>query len=243
MKDGERETARALSEAGWGTIPPDRYRIDFEPEFVEIWEKAKSYTMTSMERGYALYGAVRYVMDRKIPGDFVECGVWKGGSCMLMAYTIMAGGYEPKHVHLFDTYSGMTMPGEEDIIAWNGRSVRERFERFDSWSVGLEEVRKNLRATGYPEEYLHFVPGDVADTLPVSAPDSISLLRLDTDWYESTARELEILYPKLIEKGVLIVDDYGHFKGARKAVDDFFSDKPRPLFCRPDYTGRTAVKV
>ncbi len=239
----ERKRARELSEAGWGTVPPEQFRIDMEPEFVAMWKNVADYTMTSMERGYSLYNSVGYVCDRDIPGAFVECGVWKGGSCMLAAYTIAERGYEPRHMYLFDTYTGMTAPSDEDIIAWNGRSVRERFERFDSWAVGIDEVRSNLLRTGYPEEYLHFIPGDVAQTLSAEAPNAIALLRLDTDWYESTAHELQVLYPLLTEKGVLIIDDYGHFKGARKAVDDYFSNHPRPLLCRTDYTGRVAVKV
>ena len=81
-----------------------------------------------------------------------------------------------------------------------------------------------LHGTGYPPERIHFVRGPVEETLPAGAPDEIALLRLDTDWYESTRHELEHLYPRLAAGGVLLVDDYGHWEGARKAVDEYFAD-------------------
>jgi hypothetical protein len=245
--DEQRALADRLDESGWGVIPPDQFRIDIEPEFFELWESISDFTMTSLERAYALYRSVRYVTNRDIPGDFVECGVWRGGSCMLMAKTLLAGppdgGRSDRTIYLYDTFSGMTEPGDEDIIAWNGRSVRERFERFSSWAVSRTEVEANLKGTGYPRERLRFVEGDIVETLESSLPESIALLRLDTDWYASTAAELEVLYPLLVPGGVIILDDYGHFKGARKAVDEYFAEHPEPLFLRADYTGRVAVKV
>lgn len=245
--DEQRALADRLDASGWGVVPPDQFRIDIEPEFIELWESISAYTMTSLERAYALYRSVRYVARRGIPGDFVECGVWRGGSCMLMAKTLLAFATEAasldRTIYLYDTFTGMTEPGDEDIIAWNGRSVRERFERFASWAVCREEVEANLQSTGYPPERLRFVEGDIVETLESVRPESIALLRLDTDWYASTAAELDALYPLLVPGGVIIIDDYGHFKGARKAVDEYFAVHPEPLFLRADYTGRVAVKV
>src|SRR5690606_24776929 len=101
----------------------------------------------------------------------------------------------------------------------------------------------NMVSTGYPMERCHFVEGKVEDTIPATVPDRISLLRLDTDWYESTRHELEHLWPLLQPGGVLIIDDYGHFEGARKAVDEYFLDRSdAPLLNRIDYTGRIAIK-
>ena len=102
-----------------------------------------------------------------------------------------------------------------------------------------------LYETGYPEEKIHFVQGRVEETIPASAPDSISLLRLDTDWYESTKHELVHLFPRLSPSGVIIIDDYGHWKGCRKAVDEYFDtgDHPQLLLNRVDYSCRIAVKV
>src|SRR5207244_6492838 len=103
----------------------------------------------------------------------------------------------------------------------------------------IEEVESNLRGTGYPPDKLHFVAGRVEDTLQRYAPDRIALLRLDTDWYESTRHELVHLFPRLTDGGVLIIDDYGHWAGSRKAVDEYFATEGRrPLLSRIDYTGR-----
>jgi hypothetical protein len=109
--------------------------------------------------------------------------------------------------------------------------------------VAAGEVRAALLSTGYPAERVHLVEGRVEDTLPAAAPDAIALLRLDTDWYAGTKHELETLYPRLSPGGVLILDDYGHYEGARRAVDEYFADAGgRPLLSRIDYTGRVGVK-
>jgi hypothetical protein len=241
-----------LAEKGWGVIPPEQFRIDMEAHFFDVWEKVRPFTMTSLERGYALYKAVQHIAVRRLEGALVECGVWRGGSCMLMAHTLLQYEALRPYMYLYDTFCGMTEPGEKDRIAWNGESVLERWKRsgsgvnddFTSWSVSYEEVYNNLLRTAYPEERLIFVRGDVQETLKETVPDKIALLRLDTDWYESTLMELEVLYPKLVNGGILIIDDYGHFTGARKAVDEYFTGHKNPvLFNRIDYTGRIGVKV
>ena len=244
MKElNEKEMARALSRSGWGCESPATFRIDMDKRFRALWEKVAPYTMISMERGYALYGALRYVLDRKIPGDLVECGVWQGGSCMLMALTLMDAGADPRRIWMYDTYEGMTEPGNEDRIAASGQAVSERWTE-GWWAAGTELVRSNLEKTGYPMALLNLVKGDVCETLDSHAPERIALLRLDTDWYASTKKELQVLYPGLNQGGILIIDDYGHFSGARQAVDEYFSDPlSRPFFQRSDYTGRCAVKI
>lgn len=171
---------------------------------------------------------------------------------MLIALVLLARGETERRIYLYDTFSGMTEPSAEDRIAWNGRSVREKWEAdregrghyFTGWAVGADEVRENLRSIGWPEGRTCLVEGDVATTLNEVVPQSVAVLRLDTDWYASTARELEVLYPRLERGGVLLIDDYGHFKGARKAVDDYFRDPARSiLLSRVDYTGRMGVKL
>jgi O-methyltransferase len=106
----------------------------------------------------------------------------------------------------------------------------------------LEDVRRNLLSTGYPEEKCHFIKGDVLKTIPHEAIDEIAILRLDTDWYESTRHELQHLYPKLTRGGVLIVDDYGHWQGCRKAVDEYFTGRP-PFMFAIDYTARMSIRL
>ncbi len=242
-----KELSAVLEGEGYGVIPNDQYRIDMEDQFRTIWEEVSSFTMTSMERGYGLYTAVNYLQDRGIKGDFVECGVWKGGSCMLMIRTLQQLNVDSRSIWLYDTFAGMPEPGVEDIIAWNGSSVKDKWENnsFDHWAVSRETVLDNLKPLDYPQNRIRAVEGDVAVTLQQELPESISLLRLDTDWYASTCVELELLYPRLVPGGVLIIDDYGHFEGARRAVDEYFArpDVETPLFSRLDYTGRMAVKV
>ena len=119
------ETLRAK---GYGVISPEQYISDMEEEFLFIWENVHSFTMTSIERGYSLYKAVEYIVQNKIPGDFVECGVWKGGSCMLIAKALSIFGDSGRKIYLYDTYEGMPKPTKEDVISWNGRSVLEKWE-------------------------------------------------------------------------------------------------------------------
>jgi hypothetical protein len=243
------EEAEELRRRGYGVIPPQQYLIDIEPEFFPLWDQVRPYTMIGIERAYALYKAVEYLQRRDLPGALVECGVWQGGASMLMALSVKAFGGRLREIYLYDTFAGMTEPGEEDVIAWNGVPVRRKWEEdrrgekqnFTHWAVSRERVLENFRRVDYPAELLHAVQGDVAQTLREAPPEEIALLRLDTDWYASTLTELELLYPRLQRGGVLLVDDYGHFTGARKAVDRYFAE--RPIFLhRDDYTGRSAVK-
>ena len=240
-----------LEKKGYGIIHPSQYKSDMEKEFLKIWEETKQYTMISVERGYNIFKSVEYVVENNISGDFVECGVWKGGACMIMAKSLLKFGKQDRKIVLYDTFSGMTEPDENDCISWTGKNMKERWEKSKDnrgnhlWAAGVDEVRKNLLATGYPENMLEFNIGDVCKTLDAKTPRSVSLLRLDTDWYESTKKELEILYPLLSKEGVLIIDDYGHFTGAKKAVDEYFSDKNRVkiFLSRIDYTGRVGIKL
>ena len=109
--------------------------------------------------------------------------------------------------------------------------------------ASLEDVKKNLTASGYPPERIHYIQGKVEDTIPDTAPTQICMLRLDTDWYESTRHELAHLYPLLSRHGVLVIDDYGHWQGARQAVDEYFAARPEPVYLhRVDYTARLVVR-
>lgn len=203
--------------------------------------------MTSPERLEALIAATEYVVKAPIPGAIVECGVWKGGSMMAAALALM-NLTERRPLYLYDTFEGMTAPtdADENLYGEPAAALLAREPRAANvWAYApLEGVRRSMLSTGYDPALIHFVKGPVEDTIPGTAPDQIAILRLDTDWYESTKHELKHLYPRLTRGGVLILDDYGHWAGARKAVDDYFREEGIfPLLCRIDLQGRLVVKV
>jgi O-methyltransferase len=218
----------------------------------EIVQRALPYTMTGAVRLEALVGAVRRVVADGVPGAFAECGVWRGGSVLAMALTLLDAGDTDRELWLYDTFTGMTEPGELDVSPRDGpaRAEWERAQRagerawpelFSDFPAG--SVRATVLDSGYPAERVRLVAGPVEETIPAQAPGALALLRLDTDWYESTRHELEHLYPRLAPGGVLIVDDYGHWEGARRAVDEYFeAHPPRPELVEVDYTCRLAVR-
>jgi hypothetical protein len=221
---------------------------DLEREFLALYDRCKPYTRTSVERMYALYQASRYLVRAAIPGAVVECGVWRGGSTMIAAMALAAAGDTARELWLYDTYEGMSAPTAEDRD-WRGISAADLMQKGEAnketsvWCYSsLDEVRSNMVRTGYPVDRMRFVKGKVEDSIPGQAPAQIALLRLDTDFYESTYHELRHLYPRLAPGGVLIIDDYGHWAGARKATDQYFAELGRPvLLQRIDYTGRLAI--
>jgi O-methyltransferase len=215
----------------------DRYR--------ETIAAVEPFTMTSCERIAALADATRHVVRAKIPGAMVECGVWRGGSMMVVARTLLEEG-ETRDLYLFDTYAGMTAPTGLDVDH-SGIPAQVQFDQTKAdegseWCfASLEDVRHNLLSTGYPEEKVHFVKGDVLDTLPHDGLGPIAILRLDTDWYESTLHELRNLYPKVSPQGFLIIDDFGYWQGCRKAVEEYFVEAG-PFLSIIDEWSRLAIK-
>ena len=220
----------------------------FDPETAHTIRRVERFTMTSRERIAAVCDAARYVDSRRIPGAIVECGVWRGGAMMAAALTLIARGDTSRDLFLYDTFAGMTDPTDVDRDQ-RGRPAgplnrlvgRDRLG--SAWCYApLDEVIRNVHSTEYPEARTHFVKGPVEETIPATLPGPIAVLRLDTDWYESTAHELEHLMPLLQPGGVLLVDDYGHWQGARKAVDEYLERSGlQLLLARTDYSGRLAV--
>jgi hypothetical protein len=231
-------------------VPPP-LSPDYGPEVEDTIRRVRRYTMTTPRRIAALCTGVEYAVQAGVPGAVVECGVWKGGSMMAAALTLLRLGASDRDLYLFDTFQGMPPPSDQDVFsAYDGYSPmahwrrRRRQGETSAWHyVPADEVRAALLSTGYPSERIHLVKGKVEETLPAAAPGEIALLRLDTDWYESTKHEMAHLYPRLSPGGVLILDDYGHYEGARRAVDEYFeAEGGRPLLNRIDYTGRVGVK-
>ena len=221
---------------------------DYDDEAKEIIRAVRPWTMTGPDKMYALIQAVRYVTRHRIPGDVVECGVWRGGSMQAVARTLLAAGDTTRDLHLFDTYEGMPPPTDRDVRRSDERTADELLaaESPDDskvWAVAtLDDVQDGFSRVPYPSERVHFVQGKVEDTIPVYAPEQISILRLDTDWYESTRHELEHLYPRLSPGGVLLLDDYGYWEGAREAVDEFLEETGERLLLMRMASGRLAVK-
>lgn len=218
---------------------------DLEPEDVDIFLKVREYTMTSAERVYALTRAIRYICAAGIQGDIVECGVWRGGSMSAVARTLLQIQSVNRDLYLFDTFEGMSKPTPKDVD-YEGRDAEDLLRTAPSFKCDdapLELVQRVIAETGYPREKTHFVQGKVEDTIPEFSPKSIALLRLDTDWYTSTKHELVHLFPRLSRGGVMIVDDYGHWRGSRQACDEYFAEMKIPILLnRIDYTGRIAIK-
>lgn len=225
-----------------GDLSDTGFPPDFEAEEIATIRAVAPYTMTSTERIHALIRAVTYVVTCGIPGDLVECGVWKGGSVMAMALTLLRLQDNTRNLYLYDTFAGMTAPEDRDVD-YEGMSA-ERLGEAGRYVAVQEQVEAVVLSTGYDRSRIHFVPGRVEDTIPAQAPGVISLLRLDTDWYASTRHELAYLFPRLAPGGVLIVDDYGHWQGARQALDEYVAQKRLCLFLhRIDYTGRIGIKT
>ena len=223
---------------------------DLDTDFMQVYEACSGFTMTSIERCAALWQGVRYLTRSGPEGAIVECGVWRGGSSMIAALALLKDASRERSMYLFDTFEGMPPPSEFDVEASSGVSaaalpdlINRRVESNVFAYATRGEVERNMQATGYPADRVHYVEGRVEETIPAAAPERIALLRLDTDWYESTRHELIHLWDRLASGGVLIIDDYGHWEGARRAVDEFFASRPdAPLLVRVDYTGRVAVK-
>lgn len=221
------------------------FPADYDTASKELFDSVKAYTLTSHERVNALRLAVNYIVEAAVPGGVVECGVWRGGSMLAVARTLLACGDTSRDLYLFDTYTTMPEPGPADFDI-EGRHVSEYFDEMMAHPyftyLPLDSVRAVLEGSGYPVEKLHFVEGFVEDTIPSEAPEAIALCRLDTDFYASTAHEMQHLFPRMSPDGVLIIDDYGEFRGARKAVDEYLDQHRIPLLLnRIDQGGRMAT--
>lgn len=223
---------------------------DKDKEIVQYVLKNKL-TMVSPERLIATIQACKYVVNNNIAGDFVECGVWRGGNA-IAAKMIFEHLGSNKQVYMFDTFAGMTKPEDKDFGLFDNVSSHDMYNKHqqdghNEWCyASLEDVKENAKKANIEISGVHFIKGDVLETLetPKNIPEKIGVLRLDTDWYDSTKKELDVLYPKLSKQGVLLIDDYGYWAGSHKAVEEYFDVlNPRPLLHITDITGRMAIKL
>jgi hypothetical protein len=244
---------KVVRSIGYDVVPyssSDEFPPDFTEQHRSIVRKVMPYTMTSPERLYALIEAVHHVVKTGIPGSILECGVWRGGSMLAAALTLEQMNCSDRELYLFDTFEGMPKPKMVDKT-YDGTKADTIFQSLSTGDdssaycrASLTEVRETLSKSQYPKQNVHFVKGKVESTIPHEAPSSIAVLRLDTDWYESTKHELEHLFPRLSRGGVLLIDDYGHWQGCKRAVDEYFAIYQHPFFLsRIDYTGRIGIKT
>jgi O-methyltransferase len=253
MQTLKRLVKGAVRAAGYDLVSTKvqaRVHADFDAFENQLVSEVQPFTMTNAERIVMLSRGVRHVINVGVPGAIVECGVWRGGSMMVVAKTLQRAGARDRRLYLFDTFEGMPEPSVHDRTVF-GDAAMDKFEARrragagSDWTrAGIDEVRSNMASTGYPAELVEYVAGKVEETLPARAPDRIALLRLDTNGYESTRHELEMLWPSVSPGGIVIFDDYGHWEGCRRAVDEYFArlDKP-PFMFRTDYTERQVIKA
>ncbi len=216
---------------------------------LKILKDISNYSMSTPANHWAIIQSMKHIKENNIKGDLVECGVWRGGNLILFKKMLKKLNLEKK-IFAFDTFEGMPEPSKNDfdLKNINAEKIYENYKKKDlKWCFSeIDEVKNNINKFFKNEnECFNFVKGKVEETLTneENLPKNISLLRLDTDFYESTKKELEILYPRLNEGGVLIIDDYGHWKGSKKAVDEYFNlEKNFLWFHRIDYASRLFIK-
>ena len=207
------------------------------------------YTMTLPQGVNELVRLVQRAIEYKISGAFVECGVWRGGSMMAIAMALRSLGVDDRELYLFDTFEGMTPPEPVDIDL-NGAAAIVRFNQEKTrgdkttWCYApLDDVKARMASTNYPTERIHYVVGKVEETLPPKEPKKIAILRLDTDFYSSTKHELETMYPRISHGGVVIIDDYGHWRGSKKATDEYLEQHaPDLALLECGYSVRIGIK-
>ena len=211
----------------------------------KLVKKCLQYSMTNIERMWSLIQSFHHVRQESLLGDFVECGVWKGGNIILLKKLIEKFNLKKK-IYGFDTFEGMVEPSSYDVN-YNNKSAKKMFDEHKNQKIGfamcsLEEVEKNITKNTSIDKIL-LIKGKVENTLKIknNLPKKISILRLDTDFYESTKIELEILFPRLVKGGVLIIDDYGFWKGSKKAVDEYFGNY-RQFLHYVDHSCRLLIK-
>lgn len=190
-----------------------------------IVDLCSRFSLLSKERLIYNIQAIDYICNKNIQGDIVEIGVWKGGSMLAMLLALEKNNRLDKTIRLYDTFEGMT-PCTDADKDHKGTAAKDLIQQDPFWSCisSLEEVKRNIsQNSNYPSNLIKYHKGDICKTEFI--PDAISVLRLDTDWYESTKFELDHFYDKVSSGGIIIIDDYGWWNGCKKAVDEFLDSR------------------
>lgn len=215
-------------------------------EFQAILGEIRDFTMLSRERLSEVYNSTEYVISNDVPGDFVEVGCWAGG-CVAMVQSLMKRrGAAERLAWGFDTFEGHNRPNDEEFDVWGVNQADvfddKKSKNLDWGKSDLDSVKRNLLAVNGTLDGARLVKGNIEVTSKTAQIDRISVLRIDVDWYEPTKASLDAFWPLLAKRGMLIVDDYGHHSGAKKAVDEFFKAKPIKWFYT-DYSCICAMKL
>jgi hypothetical protein len=176
-----------------------------------------AHTMIGIKRLDALHFCVEDVLDRKVPGDFIETGVWRGGACILMRGVLKSRGVTDRTVWAADSFAGLPPPNAERYP----QDAGYQFHEFEELAIPLEQVQENFRRYGLLDDQVRFLQGWFRDTLPTAPVQRLAILRLDGDLYESTMDALTHLYPRLERGGYAIIDDYGDVKACKEATDEY----------------------
>lgn len=214
-------------------------------DFRDLFFKVRDFTMLSRERLYDLYVSINHVIRQSIPGDIVEVGCWGGGALAVALACVESAPGRYRAVWGYDTFEGHPEPSADEFDVW-GKNQLRRFREIsahgEGWcKVDIDQVRRNIASVCKSTESLHLVKGRAEESLKLASPEVVSVLRIDVDWYEPSLESLLVLYPRLARGGVLIIDDYGHHSGSRKAFDEFFGLTP-PKITHIDYSCITMVK-
>ena len=245
-----------LKKINYSLIKNEPINLDYEFPESSKFEKdlfnkiCPEYTMTSPDRIFALMASINFIIQHNVAGDFVESGVWRGGNLILFQKFIEKYNLDKK-IYAYDTFEGMSEPGKidetfkgESSIDLLNKLFKKKTDRKENILIAdcsIEQVQENFKKFSNINNLI-CIKGEVEKTLNFkeNLPNKISILRLDTDWYSSTKKELEVLFPLLEKNGILILDDYGFWKGHRKAVDEYFSDKKVTIF-KIDFNGRMVI--
>jgi O-methyltransferase len=226
-----------------------RHGYDDEEAIKDAVRQVRGHTMCSLERLATLWQQVRYLDRAGLEGALVECGTWRGGSVGMMALAHQAGSQPTRAIHLFDSFEGLPEPTAADgnkAIDYSSGRTSGSLQSIGRCEGPLEDNKDLLeRRIGYPSDLLRYHVGWFQDTVAKAAPSigPIAMLRLDGDWYESTKVCLDALEPLVVPGGVIVIDDYGHWEGCRRAVDEYLEAHPPPvLLHHVDYTGRYWLK-
>jgi hypothetical protein len=237
---------RLLGRMGYQLVMIGAEFQDVPEAHKRIFQEVKPFTMTSESNVYTLLQSLEHLKRHNVSGSVVECGVWRGGMMMAAVKGMQLIGEKSREVYLYDTFEGMSEPGDQDDD--KAKSLYREYKRADGtsdWCRGaLEEVRANIESCGPHPQKVHYVKGKVEETIPGVLPREIALLRLDTDWYESTRHEFLHLFPLVSRGGIVIIDDYGAWQGSRKATDEYLAQNRLAYFLhRIDSCSRLFVKT